>query len=1028
MIDHFNAFISYKHAPEDNMVADAVHKGLEHFRIPGKIRKKYGIKKINRIFRDKAELPITSDLGDNISYALKNSDYLIVLCSTNTKESAWVPREIEAFLENHSKRDVFTVLVNGEPRDVIPEILQYEERTLTAEDGSEQTVKMPIEPLSCDYRMPFRKAKKEELPRLASGLIGCAYDEIMNRQRQYRLKRLTAIFSIAFAVVLGFAGYMFYSRTQIHKNYLESLKNQSKYLANESGKLLEKAQRIPALQLALEALPKSDGDDRPITAEAVKALTDATLAYESNNGVNIHAAWNYNMPNEVTDFKLTEDGKYIAILDKGSMVGLWDTQTHDQIMYLDDAGSGVRGIGFANNDSLITWTDTKVCCYDSNSGKMRWEYTLNEDSINQKIDLIIAEKSFYINTEKNRFIEFDIASGKVLSELMADTGEGVSVVEGKLSKDHKKIAFRGLKGRDSYAYGVIDITTKKTTVSDVVSEYIKDIEWADNDTFLIAAAKVDITSSSSFGDKEIISTDHSKIRCIKAADLTEKWSSDFTCNGVNLNSGFFGLGSNNISYHSGNVVTVYDLITGQEKYSNNVNESVLNVSDRDGDGTPLYITEGGGYALPATSVRQDSSYYTKYFADNIRQVVVNKGVYLRQQYGDEVIYYGAGQYDKEWTPLGDDKFTDIRDDFICDESNVVFLSAETGKISLNIVSSDQNKKIVKVTLDGIDAYKYKLLGIYKDRVYLGYNNTDKYNLISCDLSGNDVKNDELFNLEVAFENTLTMKDGKLVYIYNNDNNENDNNELILAIRDTDSDDKTETVLPDDIGFIKAPPVYYADAGVVYIKGSEEYIFDIETKSFVKLKASDTWLEALCFSDNTFEGKFAVSDGKEIVIADKNGDVSTTIACSGLTPLGMTFLGEQIIVLYNDVLYNDGGLYRYDISSGEFIEKTDVFSYYNYDGSAIFDVDSKAKTMYIRTGKLTDVIDLENWAETAHLEQCLGHQKSRDIFITYSKEDTKHFKIGYYKHYTVEEIIDKAHEILKNSEISNEMKSEYGIEN
>jgi hypothetical protein len=290
-------------------------------------------------------------------------------------------------------------LVNGEPRDVIPEILQYEERTLAAEDGSEQTVKMPIEPLSCDYRMPFRKAKKEELPRLASGLIGCAYDEIMNRQRQYRLKRLTAIFSIAFAVVLGFAGYMFYSRTQIHKNYLESLKNQSKYLANESGKLLEKAQRIPALQLALEALPKSDGDDRPITAEAVKALTDATLAYESNNGVNIHAAWNYNMPNEVTDFKLTEDGKYIALLDKGSTVGLWDTQTHDQIMYLDDAGSRVRGIGFADNDSLITWTDTKVCCYDSNSGKMRWEYTLNEDSINQKIDLIIAEKSFYINTE-----------------------------------------------------------------------------------------------------------------------------------------------------------------------------------------------------------------------------------------------------------------------------------------------------------------------------------------------------------------------------------------------------------------------------------------------------------------------------------------------------------------------------------------------------------------------------------------------------------------------------------------------------
>ncbi len=29
MIEHYNAFISYKHAPEDNKVAEAVHKGLE---------------------------------------------------------------------------------------------------------------------------------------------------------------------------------------------------------------------------------------------------------------------------------------------------------------------------------------------------------------------------------------------------------------------------------------------------------------------------------------------------------------------------------------------------------------------------------------------------------------------------------------------------------------------------------------------------------------------------------------------------------------------------------------------------------------------------------------------------------------------------------------------------------------------------------------------------------------------------------------------------------------------------------------
>ena len=176
MIDHYNAFISYKHAPEDNKVAEAIHKGLEHFHIPYKIQKKTGIKRINRIFRDTDELPITSDLNDTIAHALENSDYLIVICSTNTKQSAWVPREIEYFLRNHTKQQIFTVLVNGEPFDVIPEQLLYEDRTMVNSYGQQQLIRMPMEPLSCDYRMPKRKADKIELPRLASGLIGCSYD------------------------------------------------------------------------------------------------------------------------------------------------------------------------------------------------------------------------------------------------------------------------------------------------------------------------------------------------------------------------------------------------------------------------------------------------------------------------------------------------------------------------------------------------------------------------------------------------------------------------------------------------------------------------------------------------------------------------------------------------------------------------------------------------------------------------------------------------------------------------------------
>ena len=723
MIDHYNAFISYKHAPEDNKVAEAVHKGLERFHIPGKLRKKTGIKKIDRIFRDKDELPITSDLSDTIEHALTNSDYLIVICSTNTKESAWVPREIEFFLKNHTKKDIFTVLVNGEPYDVIPDILKVDEREVTDEKGNVQNVSIPIEPLSCDYRMSPGKAKKTELPRLAAGIIGCAYDELMNRRRQYRLKQLTAAFSVVLAVMLGFCGYMYYSRNEIHKNYLESLKNQSRYLANESGNLLEKERRITALQLALEALPKDDNDDRPVTAEAVKALTNATLAYEGDNGTNINAAWNYEMPNIISDFKISGDSNTIAILDEGSVVGVWNVNDHKRNIYLDDLSSKVIGIDFVNDSNLAVWSEDTITCYNASDGSILWEYSSPEGAFKGADNFLVAEGTFYICTTNGNYLWLNSATGEVQGELPVPEKEGYedfSIVESKLSPDGKKIAFRGLLGWNSYAYGLMDINSKKTELSEPYEEMVKDIEWAGNDKLLVASTLIDMTGSMSYGATDIISSDHSKIQCVNASDLSEKWSVDFECNGVMIDSGFECLSSSLIAYYSGNVISVYDLTTGKEQYHNNVNNSVIDVSDVDGDGTPAYITENGGYATPALSVDEDAVYYTKYFADELRQVIVSNGVYVRQNLSSEVIYYGVHVYDEAWSSFGEDAFHSgsSKEGYLEDDC-VAVLSDDNGPM-FTVLGIGDNEEVSRIKLSSDSAYNYKLLGVHNGKAYLGY--------------------------------------------------------------------------------------------------------------------------------------------------------------------------------------------------------------------------------------------------------------------------------------------------------------------
>ena len=111
----YDAFISYRHTALDLSVAKKLHKALETYHIPKSVQKKTGKKRINRVFRDQEELPIGSDLNDNISDALKEAEYLIVICSPDTPGSYWVSKEINTFIELHDREHVLAFLVAGEP-------------------------------------------------------------------------------------------------------------------------------------------------------------------------------------------------------------------------------------------------------------------------------------------------------------------------------------------------------------------------------------------------------------------------------------------------------------------------------------------------------------------------------------------------------------------------------------------------------------------------------------------------------------------------------------------------------------------------------------------------------------------------------------------------------------------------------------------------------------------------------------------------------------------------------------------------
>ena len=84
------AFISY--SSKDDDVSRKLHRKLETYRIPKALVGRPGRdepvpKRIFPVFRDRDELPLSSDLGTSIEDALKTSRYLIVLCSPDAAES-----------------------------------------------------------------------------------------------------------------------------------------------------------------------------------------------------------------------------------------------------------------------------------------------------------------------------------------------------------------------------------------------------------------------------------------------------------------------------------------------------------------------------------------------------------------------------------------------------------------------------------------------------------------------------------------------------------------------------------------------------------------------------------------------------------------------------------------------------------------------------------------------------------------------------------------------------------------------------
>lgn len=394
----YDAFISYRHMPLDMEMAKKLHKGLETFPVPAAVRESSGKKKIERVFRDQEELPIGSNLTEEISAALAESEYLIVVCSHFTPESTWVQREIETFVSMHDRSHVLAILIEGEPEESFPKQL------LIDDDGN------TVEPLAADVRGETRQERNRkfntELLRLAAPILGCSYDDLKQRHRERFIRRMVIEIS-ALAGVVALAGALFgvynarvaddmkkladekaqlatqmgelaEEKTQlaneIMEEYQDKLKNQSRFYAETSLSLLTKGKREAAVMVAAEAIP-AEGNERPYVPEAEYALANALRVYDYPTTI----ASDRNLHHDfiVRDLKLSSDGKRLITEDSSHNLHVWTVDGWKEDMYVahtlqdNDYYTNIVNED-ADEDSIYLATTESLYRYD-NQGNIVWK-------------------------------------------------------------------------------------------------------------------------------------------------------------------------------------------------------------------------------------------------------------------------------------------------------------------------------------------------------------------------------------------------------------------------------------------------------------------------------------------------------------------------------------------------------------------------------------------------------------------------------------------------------------------------------
>lgn len=427
----YDAFVCYRHGPVDSKAAVLIQQKLEHFRAPRGTAKRR--KPFQRVFVDEGELSSCADFGEQIRSALKNSEWLIVVCSPDTPHSPWVKEEITIFLEYHDRSRILAVLTAGEPEESFPKQLlgqnEYSEAVLAADARGKNEKEV------------LAKLRKDVLLKIAAPMLGTTYDTLKQRRKTYLFQRAAAAAVLGLIAAIAFSGYAVTQNRRIDTEYRKTLVNQSQYLAALAQEQLNSNNPMEAIELALSALP-TDEQDRPVVASAEYVLTRALNVYRTPNDASsaVVATGAFQHQNNIAryDFFADYDSDRLFTCD-GEKIYIWSISdcTLVHTIPLDNTPTLFEeGLLVEDKDQLIYSDSDCVFCYDYKKMDIQW--TCSADSA--KGALVNGDSVFFVT--EGKITELDRETGKKLATIPFSVPlSSVSCDDMAVSRDGKLLAF-----------------------------------------------------------------------------------------------------------------------------------------------------------------------------------------------------------------------------------------------------------------------------------------------------------------------------------------------------------------------------------------------------------------------------------------------------------------------------------------------------------------------------------------------------------------------------------------------------------